>query len=584
MMTVYSEMGRTARQIEVATGQRKASLVLKNANIINVFTNDIVKGDIAIENGFICGIGTYNGYKEIELDGKYVCSGFIDGHIHLESSMVSPIEFEKAVMSHGTTSVITDPHEIANVAGHDGILYLLETTEQMAMDVFFMMPSCVPSTDLDESGATLNADDIEAYYEDKRVLGLAEMMNAYGVLQKDEKVLEKICDALRHGKLIDGHAPALHGRDLQAYIGSGISSDHECADINEAIEKIQYGQWIMIREGTAAKNLKALVSLCSEKYYHRCMFVTDDKHPGDLIEKGHMDYIIRKAVSMGADPIRAIKMASWNPAQYFQLNDRGAVAPGYRADLVVFDSMEHFNVIEVLKDGKPIKFSSDESENEKDARSDYKRVMNSFHMKEIFESDLSIPSDGKYERVIELIPKELLTKELIIQKYNEEGYPVGVSIKNDILKAAVFERHNNTNHIGIGFIKGYGLKCGAVASSVAHDSHNLIVIGTNDKDIAVAANCVRKNQGGIAIAVDGIVKGELPLPIAGLMSDLSVEDVENRLNNLKELTKSLGILHGIDPFMTLAFVSLPVIPELRLNTYGLINVRDQKIVKVFFDK
>lgn len=580
-MTGFLNERDLIKQIHTATGKEKAELVLKNANIINVFTNTVVTADVAIDNGYIVGVGKYSGIEEKDLSGKFLCPGFIDGHIHLESSMVSPEEFQAAVMPHGTTAVVTDPHEIANVAGHEGLKYMLDATENLKLDVFFMVPSCVPATYLDESGAVLNAADIEPYFENERVLGLAELMNAYGVVNCDRNVIRKIAVSKKHNKIIDGHAPALKGKELNGYAGVGIRSDHECVDIEEAIEKMQQGQWIMIREGTAAKNLEALVNLCSPQYYQRCMFVTDDKHPGDLVKKGHMDYIIKKAVALGADPIIAIKMASWNAAQYFGLKDRGAIAPGYRADLVVFDNLLDFNVQEVWKDGNHwnTNFSEKNFSEEK-----YNAVFHSFHMQELCEKDLKVKSTGAYERVIELVPEELLTKELIVPKKYEENLPEGVSLKEDILKAVVCERHHGSGHIGIGFIKGYGLKKGAVASSVAHDSHNLIVIGTNDRDISLAANCVKANQGGLAVVAGGEILGELPLPIAGLMSDMGINETENRLEELKKKIVELGISDNIDPFMTLAFTSLPVIPELRLNTYGLIDVNQQKVVDVFFDE
>ena len=579
-MTGISDEKALMRQIQTAAGKEKAELVLKNANIVNVFTNSILTADVAIDNGYIIGVGHYDGIQEKDLSGKFLCPGFIDGHIHLESSMVSPNEFEKAVMPHGTTAVITDPHEIANVAGHEGIRYMLDMTEKLSLDVFFMIPSCVPATYLDEAGAVLNAADIEPYFTNQRVLGLAELMNAYGVVNCDRNVIGKIAAAKKHDKIIDGHAPALGGKELSAYAGIGIRSDHECVDIKEAIEKMQQGQWIMIREGTAAKNLEALVNLCSAPYYQRCMFVTDDKHPGDLVKKGHMDYIIKKAVSLGANPIIAIKMASWNAAQYFGLKDRGAIAPGYRADMVVLDNLLDFGVQEVWKDGKLWTVTHSE---EKELDEKYPGVFHSFNMRELSEKDLKVKSTGSYERVIELVPGELLTKEFIVPKCHEEGLPIGVSLKEDILKAVVCERHHCSGHIGIGFIKGYGLKKGAVASSVAHDSHNLIVIGTNDQDITMAANCVRANRGGLAVVADGKVLGELPLPITGLMSSMDIKETEERLEELKKRATELGISPDIDPFMTLAFTSLPVIPKLRLNTYGLINVTQQKVVDAFFD-
>ncbi|MCC8139349.1 MAG: adenine deaminase [Lachnospiraceae bacterium] len=566
-------------RIDVAAGNVKADIVLKNARIVNVFTEKIEEADVAILGDTIAGIGRYHGGIEIDLSGKYVCPGFLDGHIHLESSMVSPRKFERAVLPHGTTAVVTDPHEITNVAGADGLRYILDSTEDLTLDVYVMMPACVPCTPIDESGAVFEAKDIRPWYTQERVLGLAEMMNSIGVVNKDADILQKIADVESCGKLIDGHAPLLSGKALNAYAGAGVLSDHECSNTEEALEKLSLGQWIMIREGTAAMNLEALISLCDAPYYQRCMFVTDDKHPGDLIEKGHIDYIIRKAVRLGADPIHAIKMATWNPAQYFRLYDRGAVAPGYRADLVILEDLQDIRVCGVYKNGKP---AFETEENAPKPRTDYPRVWDSFHMPEVSEADLAVRSDGSIERVIELVPGELLTKELLIAKIEKTGFPVGVDPDQDILKAVVLERHKNTGHRGVGFIKGYGIRKGAVASSVAHDSHNLIVIGATDRDIALAANRVRQNGGGLSVVIDGKVAGELPLPIAGLMSELSAEETEKRLEELKKLCRDIGIAEGIDPFMTLGFVSLPVIPQLRLTTRGIVDVGKQEVLEAFF--
>ncbi|MCD8196430.1 MAG: adenine deaminase [Lachnospiraceae bacterium] len=566
-------------RIDVAAGNVKADIVLKNARIVNVFTEKIEEADIAILGDRIVGIGRYHGGIETDLEGKYVCPGFLDGHIHLESSMISPREFECTVLPHGTTAVITDPHEITNVAGEDGLHYILDETEGLTLNVYVMMPSCVPCTAIDESGAIFEAKDILPWYEHGRVLGLAEMMNSVGVVGKEKDILQKIADAKNCEKLIDGHAPLLSEKDLNAYAGSGVLSDHECSNAEEAFEKLSLGQWIMIREGTAARNLEALISLCEAPYYQRCMFVTDDRHPGDLIEKGHIDYIIRKAIRLGADPIRAIKMATWNPAQYFRLHDRGAVAPGYLADLVILESLEDVRVCGVYKNGKP---ALEAEEAPPLQQENYPRVWDSFHMPEVTEQSLTVDTSGSLERVIELIPGELLTRELLVPKIEKSGFPVGVDPDQDILKAVVFERHKNTGHRGVGFIKGYGIKKGAVASSVAHDSHNLIVIGAGDRDITLAANCVRKNGGGLAVVIDGKVAGELPLPIAGLMSELSAEETEERLETLKELCRDIGLAEGIDPFMTLGFVSLPVIPQLRLTTRGIVDVGKQEMLEAFF--
>ena len=598
------------KMMDVAAGRRKASLVLKGGTIVNVFTERTEIGDIAIEDGCIAGIGEYDGLVNVDMTGRYICPGFIDGHIHIESSMVSPPEFEKAVLPHGTTTVITDPHEIGNVAGCQGVDYMLKATEGLSLDTFFVMPSCVPSTGLDESGAVLGPEDIKPYYENPRVLGLAEVMNSVGVVAGQEDLMGKLTEAGRRGKVIDGHAPFLRGNELNAYVCSGVWSDHECSDAEEALEKLGRGQWIMIREGTAARNLEALMPLFEAPYYERCMLVTDDKHPGDLISMGHIDYIIRRAVSLGADSIRAIKMGTFNAARYFGLKDRGAVMPGLRADLAVLEDLKDIRVAAVYKDGvltakegvclgagkekkrnyaageEPRSGSREDTESaEKTAgglETAFPRVFDSFHMDEVALEDLVLEQKGAMERVIQFKPHELLTEERLVPWQNTPGLAPGVSLEQDIVKAAVFERHLHTGHKGLGFVGGYGLKKGAVATSVAHDSHNLIVVGTNDRDMVLAANAVRKNRGGLAVAAEGQVIGELALPIGGVMSRLSVEEVEEQLQALKVLTRQLGISSDIDAFMTLAFVSLPVIPKLRINTYGVIDVDRQKQVPPSF--
>ena len=582
------------KMMDISTGRQKASLVLKRGQVVNVYTGKTELLDIAVEDGIIAGLGEYDGIENVDLSGKYVCPGFIDGHIHLESSMVSPWEFERAVLPHGTTAVVTDPHEIGNVAGLQGIDYMMEATRDLRLDVFFVMPSCVPATGLDESGAVLGARELKPYYNHPRVLGLAEVMNSAGVAAGLPDLLQKAADAAEAGKVLDGHAPFLSGKDLCAYICAGIRSDHECSDIDEAMEKLARGQWIMIREGTAARNLEALMPLFEPPYCERCLLVTDDKHPGDLISMGHIDYIIRKAVSLGADPVRAISMGTLHAAQYFGLKDRGAIAPGMRADLAVLEDLQSFKVAAVYKDGCLAAMNgrvvegpgSLSPEAQKDKREklekEYPRVYDSFNIEEIRPEDLELKQEGPEQRVIQLKAHELLTEERIVPWQSQEGLAPGVNPELDIIKGAVFERHLNTGHKGLGFIGGYGLKRGAVATSVAHDSHNLIVVGTNDRDMLLAANTVRENKGGLAVAVDGAVIGQLPLPIGGIMTDAPAEEVEETLKALKEKTAQLGVCRDIDAFMTLAFVSLPVIPKLRLNTYGIVNVEKQEVMPASF--
>ncbi len=566
--------------ILAARGDLAPDLVLKNARIVNVFTKEIESGDVAIKDGYIVGIGEFDGEEEIDVGGRIICPGLIDGHIHIESSMISPSEFAGAVAPHGTTAVIADPHEIANVAGEEGIRYMLEASAGLPVDIFFMLPSCVPATPLDESGAELSADELEPFYKEERVAGLAELMNSFGTVRADEEIIRKIHGANSYGKRIDGHAPFLTGKDLNAYITAGVRSDHECSSAEEAIEKLKLGQYIMIREGTAARNLEALLPLFDDKYCDRCMLVTDDKHGSDLIDNGHIDYIIRKAIRAGKDPLNAIKMATLNAAMYFGLKDRGAIAPGYIADIIVLSDLEEFTVEKVFKNGR---LTVDGGKNVRAIKSPsidkekYPRVFNSFSLREIKPSDLEIRDEGTKKRVIKVIPGQILTEELIMESSSKQAEP-----DKDIIKLAVIERHKGTGHTGVGFVSGYGLKKGAIASSVAHDSHNLIVAGCTDDDMALAANTVRENGGGLAVVCDGKVLSSLPLPIGGLMCEMNVNEVEDILRVMKEQARQLGVNEGIDPFMTLAFTALPVIPKLRLLTQGVVDVDKQSYVPVMF--
>lgn len=554
--------------ISVAYGRESADLVLKNAAYVNVFSDELCTDDIAVSDGVIVGIGKYSGINEIDLSGKIVCPGFIDAHIHIESALVSPAEFVKATFPHGTTTIITDPHEIANVMGTDGIEYMLEASENLPVDVYFMLPSCVPATALDEAGAVLDYRAIDPFYKNSRVLGLAEMMNYEGVVEGDADVLKKLTAAKMHNMKIDGHAPGLNGNGLNAYVASGVSSDHECSELSEAMEKLRKGQFIMIREGTAARNLEALAPLLKGKCADRCMFCTDDKHPSDLLEKGHIDYIIKKAISLGVNPITAVKAASFTAAQHFRLDDRGAIAPGYAADLAIIDNFENFGVEKVFKngellfDGKMKVFAEPEIEPELK-----RRAHNSFRIHELSAKDFM---SERAMGLIGLIPQEIVTTDC--------GFADGIDVDRDILKIAVIERHKNTSHIGLGYIKGYGLKEGAVATSVSHDSHNIIALGTSDEEIAAAANRVLQLDGGIVVMKGGKALAELALPLAGIMSDDTLENVNLALENAKDCAFELGVSAGIDPFMTLSFMSLPVIPALRLTTHGVYDVLKGKLI------
>lgn len=562
------QLAAKQRIIAAAAGREKADLVLKSAKYLNVFSNEFLCGDIAVANGLIAGVGKYDGKTEIDVSGKLVLPGFIDAHIHLESSMVTPAEFAKAVVAHGTTTVITDPHEITNVMGIDGVEYMIQASQNLPIDVHFMMPSCVPATEIDESGAELDCKDIDLYLDNKKVLGLAEMMNYVGVINGDKNVLSKIVTSQAHHKKIDGHAPELSGNDLNAYIAAGVYSDHECSTFENALEKLRKGQFIMIREGTAAHNLKALMPLLTQQYYSRCMFATDDKHPSDLLYGGHIDYIVKQALKNGADPIVALKTATHHAARYFLLNNKGAIASGYLADIVVVDNLEDFNVETVFKRGNlvfdgEVKDFSVPTVDEKLAE----KCFDTFHLDSVTPSSFKV--DGKLG-LIGLVGGELLTRNL--------GTADKIDVENDILKIACIERHKGTNHIGVGYVKGYSLKSGAVATSVAHDSHNIITVGCNDDDIAVAVNAIKDSKGGIAVVENGKIKALLELPIAGLMSDEPLTTVNEKLENAKSSAYELGADKSIDPFMTLSFLSLPVIPSLRITTKGVFDAENWKML------
>ena len=557
------------RIIAAAAGREPADLVLKNATFVNVFSNELSTMDIAVAEGLIVGMGSYQGRSEVDCTGKIVLPGFLDAHIHLESSLVSPTEFVKAVLPHGTTTVVTDPHEIANVMGTDGIEYMLQATEDLPVDVRFMLPSCVPATPLDESGAILDYRAIDSFYDHPRVQGLAEMMNFVGAINGDEQTVEKIVAAQAHHKKIDGHAPDLQGNDLNAYIAAGVYSDHECHDVKDAIAKLERGQFIMIREGTAARNLEALMPLLTGKYADRCMFCTDDKHPNDLLEKGHIDYIVKKAISLGADPITAVKVACHNAARYFLLNNRGGISPGYLADFVIIDNFQDFNIEQVYKKGVLMVDHGEIQDFPSPEIEPYlvERAHKTFHVAALTAEDFV---EKRPRGIIGMVDGEITTV--------DAGYSDRIDVEYDVLKIAVVERHKNTHHIGIGYIQGYGLKSGAVATSISHDSHNIIVVGTNEMDMAAAVNRVVELNGGIVVWDGGQSVAEVPLAIAGIMSDEPLVTVNEKLETAKDAAHKLGVNPGIDPFMTLSFMALPVIPSLRITTRGVFDVTTQSYV------
>ncbi|MBQ8654418.1 MAG: adenine deaminase [Clostridia bacterium] len=565
---ITQKVRKKQRMVRAAMGQEKADLVLKNATYVNVFSNELCQGDIAVVGGLVIGMGDYSGVEEVDVSGKIVVPGFIDAHIHLESSLVSPSSFARAVIPHGTTTVITDPHEIANVCGVGGIDYMMAASEDLPLDVHFILPSCVPSMDFEESGAKLSWRDINAYFDHPRVLGLAEMMNYPGVIYGDRTTIEKIVVSQAHHKKIDGHAPGLSGHALDAYISAGVYSDHECDTFENALEKLRKGQFIMIREGTAAQNLDALMPLLTEQYAHRCMFSTDDKHPHDLLEKGHIDYIVRKAIRNGADPILTIKVASHYAARYFLLNNKGAIAPGYLADLAVLDNLQDVNVEMVFKRGRCVWNGGEVALTEPEVDPDILSAVNdTFHLPPLTEEKLQL---GESAPLIGMIPGQIVTRNL--------GRAQGVDVEQDILKMTVCERYRNTGHTASCYVKGYGLKSGAIAASIAHDSHNIIACGTNDADIVLAVNRLREMKGGLVIVDGGEIKGELALPLGGLFTDCPLEEVNDRLERCKQEAYKRGVAEGIDPFMTLSFTSLPVIPSLRLTTLGVFDVDQMKLI------
>ena len=570
--------------IRVASGEGEVDLLITNGRVVDVFSGQIEKKDIAIFRGRVVGFGDYRARQVIDVKGDFLCPGLIDGHVHVESSMVTIPEFARAVLPNGTTSVIIDPHEIANVLGQRGIRFMAESAKGIPLNVFIMIPSCVPATDMETSGATLKAKEIRSLIKEPWAIGLAEMMNFPGVILRNPDVLMKIEAA--GGKRIDGHAPMLSGKGLYAYLVAGIRSDHECTTPKEAMEKLKGGMWIMVREGTAARNLKDLLPLVTPKNARRFFFVTDDRHPKELLEEGHINTIVGQAVRLGLDPILAIQMATLNAAEYFRLDDLGAIAPGFRADIVAFDHLSRFQVKKVFKDGVLV------AENGKILSRSVKgpkwlfrtgatilQGKKTIRTASITKEDLLLRSQQPLVKVIQLIPGQIITRKVVKRVTLKEGvaYP---DIRADILKMVVFERHRATGNIGVGFVQGFGLTQGAIGSSVAHDSHNLVIVGTNDEDILLAVHRLKAMGGGLVTVMNRKVLADLPLPIAGLMADVSVREVYQQLKTLHRSAKSLGCKLP-DPFMTLSFLALPVIPELKLTDKGLVDVMQFRIVPLF---
>ncbi len=563
------------RLVRTAQGIEAADLVLKNAEVFHAFTGEFIKCDIAITDGYVAGLGTYKGEREIDLSGRYVTPGFLDGHVHIESSMMSPREFSRAVIPTGTTTVVADPHEIANVAGVAGIQYMLDATENLPMNVYMMLPSCVPATPLEDSGAKLEAADLKPFLSHPRVLGLAELMNVPGVLNGDDMVYAKL--QLAEHYLVDGHAPGLTGHPLMGYAAAGIHTDHECATKEQAMERLRAGMYVLIREGTAVKNLRALLPIVNADTSSFCCFAADDKIPAELLTEGYINDMVRIAIKEGIPVATALQMATINTARCFGLRDVGAIAPHYKADILVFDDLDSWKPSMVFKDGELAAEHGVMLLDPPDVSAE--KIEHSMHLAPLQMEQLRMPLPGGEANVIGLIPYQILTKKFRLKVKTVKGEAVS-DPENQILKLAVFERHHASGQTGLGLVKGFGLQRGALASTIAHDSHNLIVIGASDDDMMLAARELERIGGGIAIAVDGEIAGSLALPIAGLMSKEGAETVAQEVGSLIAKAHALGVCEYYAPFLTLAFLSLPVIPELKLTDRGLVDVNAFQFVSL----
>ena len=564
------------RKLDCANGREKADLVLKNGNVLNVFTEEVLKADVAICGDTIVGVGEYEGKEEIDCTGKYLVPGFIDAHMHIESCMAAPGELAKVLAKAGTTTIIADPHEIVNVSGTKGMDYFLKCAAKLLVNVFFMVPSAVPATDVETNGCgEFLASDMMKYVDNARVLGLGETMRFMECCEGEKRMADKL--ELFAKKHIDGHAPGIRGKEVQAYRLAGVENDHECSTAEEVLDKLRAGLHIYVREGSGAKNLETLIKtmLDAGVCLDRCAFCTDDKHVEEIRKEGHISTCIRKAIALGVPVAKAYKMGSYQAAEFYGLKNYGAIGAGYRADIVFLDDLEQVRPLDVMKDGRIL--------TEEDYAKDYSvpvpdELLHTVHVGEVTKEKIRLSCDGKTD-VIQMNPHQIVTTHLVEEVPTENGYFKSDGVYN---KICVVERHGKTGEIGVAPLKGFGVKGGAVATSVAHDSHNLIVAGDNDADMMLAGNTVRKNKGGLAFVADGQVVAELALPGAGLMSTESAESVAAKMQALNDALKAHGVAEDIGIFMTLAFVSLPVIPKLRLNTYGIIDVAQQKVVPAVF--
>lgn len=573
------KISKTKDLIQAATSRKKADLVIENCNVINVFSQEIIYGKLAISDGIFIGIGDYEGEEVIDGNGKYIVPGLIDSHVHIESSMSSPYQFARAVLPRGTTTVISDCHEIANVKGLEGIKYMIESSENLPLDVYIMLPSCVPATIFETSGAVLEAEDLEELMQNERVLGLGELMNYQGVVFTDEGIMKKLQLTDKYHKIVDGHGPIIKEKELNAYALSGVKTDHECMNHKEVLDRLRNGIYIAIREGSAAKNLLDLVGAVNQFNERRFTFCTDDRHPTDILHEGHIDNNIRLAIRAGVSPITAIRMATLNSAECYGLKNLGAIAPGYIADFLIVDNLTDFNVLKTFKKGKQIK--EDWYKSIKEDKKLLEIVSNSINIKDFTEDDLKIKITSNSAKVIKIMDHSLFTESVTRDvKVDENGY-YKYDETVDILPIYVFERHNGTGNIGKGLIEGYGLKNGAIASTIAHDSHNLVVIGNNAMNVKIAAQKIREIGGGLVIVKDGKVLGCLPLDIGGIMSSKDLETVSKGHEELNKIAmEELGINETVNAFMTLAFMALPVIPKLKITDKGLFDVTKFELISL----
>ena len=557
--------------IEVAAGRKIADLVIKNCQIVNVFSGEIERGDIAIADGKIAGIGeNYDGKKIIDADGKFAAPGFIDAHIHIESSYISPEQLGKIIVPCGTTTIIADPHEIANVCGLDGLKYMIAAAKKTKLKIIFAMPSCVPATDFEDSGAILNAEDMEEIFSDENIFGLGEFMNAPGIINCDEKAMNKILLAKKFNKLIDGHAPNLTGKNLNAYVAAGILGDHECMTVAEMREKISRGMYILIREGSACHNLRELLKGATEKNSRRLLLCSDDRQPKTIFEQDHINNHLKICVEEKINPITALQMATLNTAEAFRIFDRGAIKPGNCADIVLLSDLKNFVAEKVFIDGELV--ADDGKYLPEIISQDISTVRGSVRVKNFSAERLKMHLRKNSVNVIKILPGGVVTKKIIAEIQTDSDGDFIFNPAQDVCKIAVIERHHETGKIGLGFLNGYGIKFGAIAVSVAHDSHNIIVAGVNNSEMAFAVEKLIEMEGGMILVKDGEIISKIPLPIAGIMSDESGEIIAKKLDELHEKAHSeLGISKNVEPVMTLTFMSLSVIPEIKLTNRGLFD-------------